>query len=121
MNTDLREGQGAERRVEPRVPLARSVWYRLLRPRAGEAEAAEGMAFSYDLSYSGCGLSVTRPLRVHDQALLEIALAETSVSAVGRVVHIQEQAPGFYRVGILFDAMPPLDRLQVMSVTNLVN
>lgn len=101
---------GSERRGSRRQPLVRFVWYRVIEEWVDEEQHLEGIARSCDLSLTGAGLFLSRPLPREALVFLEITLARGVLSAVGRVVQATERGET-WRVGVRFLVVPPNDRL----------
>jgi CheY-like chemotaxis protein len=102
-----------EQRASPRRRISSMVWYRPIGD-AGSAPRPAGLGRSLDLSETGVGLMLTRPLPVREKFLLEIskpARPRAQLRAVVEVRHSSEAAGGFYRVGMRILAIPPGDEL----------
>lgn len=83
----------------------------------GEEAPTEGMARSCDISKSGVGLVLTRPLPVGERIFLELVCDDGSVSLIGRVVHCSRRPDGFWRTGLDIEIVPPTDRLTLSRIT----
>lgn len=104
-------------RKEERREVVSFVWYKLLPvdPATGE-RSFEGVARSCDISPSGVGMVIARPLDPGAWVFLELGLRVGRVSVVGRVRHCHPMDGGLFRVGCALDVMPPNDRQAVAKL-----
>ncbi|MBN2496115.1 MAG: PilZ domain-containing protein [Deltaproteobacteria bacterium] len=107
-------GSGRRPGVATRYPTVNFVWYSILDDESdGEELPSEGISKTCDISASGVGILVPRPLPVGKRIFLEVATKEFNLSAVGRVVYSKASMEGYYRVGVQFMVIPPNDRLRL--------
>jgi hypothetical protein len=99
---------GPERRTNPRQQYVNFAWYKRIDVSGPGGE--EGVAHSCDVSKTGAGLVVGRPLPAGAQLFVELLIRGGRVSMVATVMHCRELENERYRIGIEIDVMPPMDR-----------
>jgi c-di-GMP-binding flagellar brake protein YcgR len=104
-----------DRREAPRTLTVDFVWYKVLDTDGDLEKSEEGIFKMRDISHTGLGLYVTKPLPVGTLVFIEICSRMLRLSAVGEVVNIRETKQGYFRIGIRFRVMPPNDRLALMT------
>ncbi|MBW2277167.1 MAG: PilZ domain-containing protein [Deltaproteobacteria bacterium] len=108
------KAQGRERRISQRLPLVRFVWYKVIhskKPAEGLAGSEEGICKLCDISSTGVGILVPKPIADGSQVFLEISIGEYTISSIGEVVNTRPAPNQLYRVGALFVVLPPNDRV----------
>lgn len=106
--------RGHERRNSPRLPMVRFVWYKLIDPpAAGAADpiSDEGICQLCDISSTGVGILVPKPMPKGSRIFLEISFVDCTISSVGEVMNTRPARTQLLRVGVRFVALPPNDRL----------
>lgn len=98
-----------DQRRTPRHEYINFGWYK--RIDSGARDAEQGVARSCDVSDSGVGMILTRPLPKAAQLFLELIGRAGSISAIGTVMHCADVGNGCFRVGIRIDSIPPTDEL----------
>lgn len=104
-----------ERRGAPRCLAVDFVWYKVLTPADNIEKSDEGIFKMRDISHTGLGIYVTKPLEVGTLVFIEICSKALRLSAVGEVANIRQDAKGYYRVGIRFRVLPPNDRMALLN------
>ena len=103
---------GMDQRQSRRLQSVSFIWYKILRDEAEQEDPAdEGISKMCDISKSGVGLYVMRPMPVDKTVFIEITTKSFNFSAVGRIRYSRASDRGYFRIGIRFIAIPPNDRL----------
>ncbi len=105
-----------DRREATRHILVNLMWYKILDDESGETgPSGEGISKSRDISETGVGIYVTRPMPVGKNIFIELAVKDFSLSALGKIVYSTPTSDGYHRVGIKFVVVPPKEHLLLIK------
>ncbi len=107
--------EGSDRRKRRRVPYIKFAWYRTVHDTSMGSEedpdSLEGISRTCDISRTGIGIVVARPIAVGTLVFVEIATDQTNLSGIGKVMNSARIQSGMHRVGIHWLVVPPNDEL----------